>query len=81
MIEWLVTWTLIQTFMVGCPIPEPLVDEYGRVQQIYTRNLNICYDSTIQKMTKRFTSLEGAEKFTKGCGSDCKDFKIELVEE
>ncbi len=63
MLKYIVLWTVLQSFSVPCPQPQPFTDEYGVYHPVTAITLQACSESKTTPMSKEFTSLEEAEKF------------------
>jgi hypothetical protein len=61
--RWKVTWEVVTTFAVACSEPEPVPDEFGRVQPRNTMTLQACWEERITKHDRLFNSKEDAEAF------------------
>ena len=83
--QWLVTWTVTNSWIVPCPEWEPVesIDEYGRKHTMFSFQIALaCLDSASTPMNKHFNSYQEAEKFVnKGryngdIMNELSDFKI-----
>lgn len=72
---WVVTWDVIETFMVPCPRPGPREDEFGRVAQSNSMTLQMCWDSKTASYVRAFSDEKDAREFyNRGCkGANVKD--------
>jgi len=82
--NWIVTWIVVNTWAISCPMPATTPDPYGIEPSMMVSYAVACWDSSETKKTKSFDTHEEALKFLiegeKRCkgGYDCelKDFKL-----
>lgn len=77
--HWLVTWIVVNSFIVACPPPTAVPDAYGREPMVTAQLSVLCIDTDEKTMLKHFGSREEAEKFhAEGVGqcSECKDWQV-----
>lgn len=65
MIKYIVTWLVINSYSVPCPVQPPIEDEYGRVTQPSMQLAIVCYKSDTTFKTKEFVSRKEAIEFIK----------------
>ena len=82
--EYRVCYTFSDMIPVGCPMPDPVPDEFGRIYQdaYVTRTLAMCYDTVHHYKERWFDSLVEAEAFVERAKKeqDLHGFTIEEVE-
>lgn len=64
MIKYIVFWWIIETFVVPCPRPQPIADEFGRVPYSNAVTLQACYETKRSYMEHKFDTLAEAEAFS-----------------
>lgn len=62
---YIVTWAVFTWHMTGCPVPEPVVDKFGRVYESHIQEAIVCgiTDSVFHK--QRFDNRDSAYAFYK----------------
>jgi len=63
MIEYIVTWTVVNMIVISCPQVNQPENEYGFSSPYYTSTLRLCYEKSSKKMEKIFNTLDDAKKF------------------
>jgi len=60
---WLVTWVVVSRFMISCPMPEQVCDDFGRCEYSNSTTLQICYDTQRVPHERYFDTKKEAEAF------------------
>jgi len=78
---WLVTWIVLNTFLVACPSPPIICDEFGRCPHSVVTTLQACWDTTKEVHSQRFESSDEAVAFVKRGleQKDLTDFEIKMA--
>lgn len=63
--EYIVTWTVDNSYIISCPEPDLGPDEFGRIPQTNAMTLQICWETNIDHMHRTFATLKEAEAFVK----------------
>jgi len=82
---WVVTWIVVSTFMVPCPVNYPKPDKFGVTMPSNATYANICWESTEKMMIQEFATEEeavafieeGKKRYTGFTDCNLKDFKLE----
>ncbi len=69
--NWIVTWVVVNFFIVACPQAGPTVNQYGVITQNYATTAQLCYDSEETQKHRYFGDKEDAKEFIFGLAVAC----------
>jgi len=71
--NWIVTWVVVNFFIVACPQAGPAVNQYGVMEDhgLVVTTMQLCYDSEETQQHRYFGNKEDAKEFIFGLAVAC----------